>query len=170
MPGDKTINCFGQSGKGVGLFITTQRPLSLWIICQCPEHRLRSRIDHAIEFNQLDRRIEPLAGDFQELPGDASVLRGQEIHAVASHLLPTPDPERTEMAVTVKYHKRFWRWRGDVDVTGHGATLNQRRRGKQHCGFAQASPAQNIGAGMSYEPGYEVKRIVGNFYAFTNGS
>jgi hypothetical protein len=46
-------------------------------------------------------------------------------------LLPAADPQRAEIAVTVKNQQRPGRRRGDADAPLHDTTLNPQRHGMQ---------------------------------------
>ena len=135
-----------------------QRPAAFRIVGQRAENRVRAGMNQAVGFNELDGGVELFGRNFRELLRDARVLRRKIIHGVTGHLLPAPDPERAEIAITVKNHERFWRRRGNADAAGHDGTLNHRWRGKQHCRVTQAfqRPAAWVGMSMNPQTKYKI--------------
>jgi len=128
---DQAVGPFSEVGQRRHFFVTTQRPLPVGIVRPRAENGLRTGINQAIGFDEHDGRVKLVAGNFGKLRGDARVLGGQVIHAVAGHLLPAADPQRAEIAVAVKNQQRPGRRRGDADATLHDSTLNQRRHEMQ---------------------------------------
>ena len=89
---DQAVGQFRKACQRRRFFITTQRPLPFGIVRPRAEYGLRTGINPAIGFNEHDGGVKLVAGNFGKLRGDARVLGGQAIHAVAGHLLPAADP------------------------------------------------------------------------------
>ena len=143
---DQAVGPFSEVGQRRRFFVTTQRPLPVGIARQRAENGLRTGINQAVGFDELDGSVKLPAGNFGKLRCNVRVLGGQVVHAVAGHLLPAADPQRAEIAVAVKNQQRLGRRRGDADATLHDSTLNQRRHGMQ--------PARRRGGGIeSSRPG-----------------
>lgn len=129
--GDQAVGPFSEVGQRRQFFITTQRPSPAGVVRPRAENGLRAGINQAVGLDKHDGRVILPAGNFGKLRGDARVLGGQVIHAVAGHLLPAADQQRAEIAVAVKNQQRPGRRCGDADAPFHDSTLNQRRHGMQ---------------------------------------
>src|SRR5689334_2186352 len=100
MRGDPAVEPLGHGGEARNVLVGPQHPCVAWHVRQRAQDSVRRTERFTIWQDQLNGALEIFAGDSGKALGDFLIRR--VLNLPAGKLLPKPDPDAAEAAVTVE--------------------------------------------------------------------